>query len=65
VVRTSNAGSIVDQFAFASGLSLTISLNRHVDLALTPAEWVFLYPNGDPRNDYNAKVGLSFPFGHR
>lgn len=65
VVRTSNAGSIVDQFAFASGLSFTIPLNRHVDLALTPAEWVFLYPKGDPRNDYNAKVGLSFPFGHR
>jgi hypothetical protein len=65
VVRTSNAGSVVDQFAFASGLGLTIPINRHIDLALTPAEWVFLYPKGDPRNAYNAKVGLSFPFGHR
>jgi hypothetical protein len=65
VVRTSNAGSIVDQFAFASGFNLTIPLNRYVNLAVTPAEWVFLYPQGDPRNDFNAKVGLSFPFGHR
>jgi hypothetical protein len=64
-VRTSNAGSIVNQFAFAAGFSLTIPLNKHIDLALTPAEYVFLYPKSDPRNDYNAKVGFSFPFGHR
>lgn len=64
-VRTSNAGSVVNQFAYAAGVSLTIPLNKHIDLALTPAEYVFLYPKGDPRNDYNAKVGFSFPFGHR
>jgi len=65
VVRSSNAGSIVNQFAFATGFGLTIPLNKHVDLSLTPAEYVFLYPKGDPRNDFNAKVGFSFPFGHR
>lgn len=64
-VRSSNAGNIVHQFAFATGFGLTIPLNKHVDLSLTPAEYVFLYPKGDPRNDYNAKVGFSFPFGHR
>jgi hypothetical protein len=64
-VRASSAGTITNQFAFAAGASFSIPINKHVDLAVTPAEWVFLYPNGDPRNDYNAKVGLSFPFGHR
>ena len=64
-VRSSNAGSIVNQFAFATGFGLTIPLSKHVDLALTPAEYVFLYPKGDPRNDFNAKVGFSFPFGRR
>lgn len=64
-VRSSNAGSIVNQFVFGAAFGLTIPINKHVDLALTPAEYAFLYPKGDPRNDYNAKVGLSFPFGHR
>jgi hypothetical protein len=64
-VRTSNAGSIVNQFVFGAAFGLTIPINKHVNLALTPAEYVFLYPKGDPRNDYNAKVGLSFPFGRR
>jgi hypothetical protein len=64
-VRSSNAGSIVNQFAYAAGFSVTVPIDKHVSLALTPAEYVFLYPKGDPRNLYNAKVGLSFPFGHR
>lgn len=64
-VRTSNAGSIVNQFVFGAAFGLTIPLNKHVDLALTPVEYVLLYPKGMVRNDYNAKVGLSFPFGHR
>jgi hypothetical protein len=64
-VRSSNAGSIVNQFAFAAGASFAISLKRWVSLAITPAEWVFLYPKGDPRNDFNSKVGLSFPIGRR
>jgi hypothetical protein len=62
-VRSSSAGTITNQFAFATGLALGVPFNKHVELKVTPAEWVFLYPNGDPRNDFNAKVGLSFPFG--
>jgi hypothetical protein len=26
---------------------------------------VLLYPQNDPRNDFNAKAGLSFSFGRR
>jgi hypothetical protein len=64
-VRASSAGTITHQFAFNTGFSLSIPINRRVDFIVTPAEYIFLYPNGDPRNDYNAKLGLSFPFGHR
>jgi hypothetical protein len=64
VVRTSNAG-VTNQFAFNAGFNLSIPINKHMDFTMTPAEWIFLYPKGDPRNDYNAKVGISFPFGHR
>jgi hypothetical protein len=65
VVRTSNGGSVVNQFAFNAGFNLSIPVNKHMDFTMTPAEWIFLYPKGDPRNDYNAKVGVSFPFGRR
>jgi hypothetical protein len=61
IVRSSN-GTVVNQFAFNAGFNLSIKMNRHVNFTMTPAEWVFLYPKGDPRNDYNAKVGVSFPF---
>lgn len=64
-VRASNAGRIVNQFVFATGASLQIPLSNHVSLTITPAEWVFLYPHGDPRNDFNAKAGISIPFGRR
>jgi hypothetical protein len=64
VVRTSNAG-VTNQFAFNAGFNLSIPINKHMDFTMTPAEWIFLYPKGDPRNDYNAKVGISFPFGKR
>lgn len=64
-VRASSAGTITNQFAFATGASFNIPLNEHVELAITPAEYIFLYPNSTVRNDYNAKVGLSFPFGRR
>ena len=64
VVRTSN-GTVVDQFAFNAGFNVSIPINRHVDFTMTPAEYIFLYPKGDPRNDYNAKVGISLPLGHR
>jgi hypothetical protein len=63
-VRTSNAG-VTNQFAFNAGFNIAIPINKHMDFTMTPAEWIFLYPKGDPRNDYNAKVGVSFPFGHR
>ncbi|HEX4426180.1 MAG TPA: hypothetical protein VH079_12345 [Terriglobales bacterium] len=64
-VRASNAGSIVNQFAFATGASFAIPLRKWVSLAITPAEWVFLDPKGDPRNDFNSKIGFSFPIGKR
>jgi hypothetical protein len=64
-VRSSNAGSIVNQFAFAAGASFAIPLRSWVSLAVTPAEWVFVYPKGNPRNDFNSKIGFSFPIGRR
>ena len=64
-VRASSAGTITNQFVFAAGASLSVPLNQHVELAITPAEYIFLYPNSTVRNDYNAKIGLSFPFGRR
>jgi hypothetical protein len=64
-VRSSSAGTITNQFVFAAGESVSVPFNKHVELAITPAEYIFLYPNSTVRNDYNAKVGLSFPFGHR
>lgn len=64
-VRSSNAGSIVNQFAFASGASFSVPLKRWVSLAVTPAEWVLLFPKGQARNDFNAKIGVSFGFGHK
>lgn len=64
-VRASSAGTITNQFAFCTGLSVDIPLNQHVELAITPAEYIFLYPNSTVRNDYNSKIGLSFPFGRR
>ncbi len=60
-VRTSNAG-ITHQFAFNAGLNLNVPINKRFALTATPAEWVFLYPNHDPRNDFNAKAGISFNF---
>jgi hypothetical protein len=61
-VRVSNAGTIVNQFGFNVGFSLVFPISRRVAFTMTPAEWIFLYPKGDPRNDYNAKVGVSFGF---
>lgn len=63
-VRASSHG-ITNQAAVATGVSFSIPLAHWASLAITPAEYVFVYPNADWRNDYNAKVGLSFPFGHR
>lgn len=64
-VRGSSAGTITNQAAVNVGTSFSFPLARWASLAVTPAEYIFLYPNADWRNDYNAKVGLSFPFGHR
>ena len=63
-VRSSNAGSIVNQFAFATGASVALPFNHWVSLAITPAEYVFLHPRGEVRNDFNAKVGIRFAIGH-
>lgn len=64
-VRSSNAGTIVNQFAFNTGFNFSVPLRSWVSLTVTPAEWVFLYPKGQARNDFNAKVGFSFPIGRR
>lgn len=64
-VRASSAGKITNQLAVAAGASFAFPLAEWVNLAVTPAEYIFLYPESDRRNDYNAKVGLSFPFGKR
>jgi hypothetical protein len=63
-VRGSSHG-ITHQAVVATGFGLSIPLAHRVSLALTPAEYVFVYPHADWRNNFNAKVGLSFPFGHR
>jgi hypothetical protein len=64
-VRSSNAGKITNQLAVAAGAGFSFPLTKWVSLAVTPAEYIFLYPEGDWRNDFNSKVGLSFPIGHR
>jgi hypothetical protein len=64
-VRASSAGMITNQLAVAAGASFAIPLRSWVDLAVTPAEYIFLFPKSDWRNDYNAKVGFSFPIGRR
>ena len=64
-VRSSNHFTIVNQFIFATGASFAVPLKYSLSLVITPAEYVFLYPKGSVRNDYNAKVGLSYAFGHR
>lgn len=64
-VRASSAGKITNQLVVAAGASFSFPLAKWVSLAVTPAEYVFLYPEGDWRNDFNSKVGLSFPIGKR
>lgn len=63
-VRGSSHG-IVHQAIVATGFGLSIPLKHRVSLALTPAEYVFVYPHADWRNNFNSKIGLSIPFGHR
>jgi hypothetical protein len=63
-VRASSHG-ITEEALVAAGVSLSIPLAHRLALSITPAEYVFLYPHADWRNDYNAKVGLTLPFGHR
>ena len=63
-VRASSAGTITNELLVAGGVGLSIPIKRWVSLAVTPAEYIFLYPHSDWRNDYNGKVGLSFPIGH-
>lgn len=64
-VRSSNAGKITNSFVFGAAFGLTIPINKHVDIALTPAEYIGLDTAQGWRNDYNTKVGIAFPFGHR
>ena len=63
-VRGSSHG-ITHQAVVATGASVSFPLNHKVSLVVVPAEYAFLYPHADWRNDFNAKVGLSFAFGHR
>ena len=63
LLRTSNV-TISDSFLFNVGGNLSIPMYKHLALAITPAEYVMIKPpNGQSlRNDFNAKVGFSFPF---
>ncbi len=63
-VRSSNAGAITHQALVATGAAVTIPLRPWVSLMVLPAEYVFLYPHADWRNDINSKFGLTFPIGH-
>ena len=63
--RNSNAGAIVNSYALLTGINFTTPLRPWVSLSIIPAEYVFTYPDGDPRHSYNAKVALVFPFGHK
>jgi hypothetical protein len=64
-VRASSAGTITNQLAINVGTNFAIPIKSWVALAVTPAEYIFLYPNDDWRNDFNSKAGLSFSFGKR
>jgi hypothetical protein len=63
-VRASSHG-ITEEALVATGVGLSIPLAHRLVLSITPAEYIFLYPRADWRNDFNAKVGITFPFGHR
>ncbi len=63
--RNSNAGKAVNAYALLTGINLTMPIRPWVSLSIIPAEYVFTYPDGDPRNSYNAKVSLVFPVGHK
>lgn len=64
-VRASSAGVITNELLIATGAAFSIPLRPWVSLTVLPAEYIFLYPHSDWRNDYNAKLGLTFPIGHR
>jgi hypothetical protein len=63
-VRASSKG-ITNEALVATGVAFSIPLAKWASLAITPAEYAFLYPHADWRNDFTAKVGLIFPIGHR
>ena len=63
--RNSNAGKIVNAYALLTGINLTTPLTKWMSLSVIPAEYVFTYPDGDPRNSFNAKVSLVFPIGKK
>ena len=63
-VRASSATGITHQLLIAIGLGVSIPIKPWVSLTVTPAQYAFLYPHSDWRNDYNGKFGLSFPLGH-
>ena len=63
--RNSNAGAVVNAYALLTGINFTTPLRPWVSLSIIPAEYVFTYPAGDPRNSFNAKVALAFPVGHK
>ena len=63
--RNSNAGKVVNAYALLTGINFTTPLRPWVSLSIIPAEYVFTYPDNDPRNSFNAKVSLVFPIGHK
>ena len=63
--RNSNAGSVVNAYALLTGVNFVTPLRKWVSLSVIPAEYVFTYPDGDPRNSFNAKFALVFPVGKK
>lgn len=63
--RNSNAGKIVNAYALLTGINLTTPVTKWMSLSVIPAEYVFTYPDGDPRHSFNAKVSLVFPIGKK
>lgn len=61
-LRTSN-GKVTYSLLVNAGENLSIPLAKHFNLALTPAEYVMVKPEGMAiRNDFNSKIGFSIPF---
>jgi hypothetical protein len=61
-LRVSNAGTITNSFQFLTGIGLQLPITKRWSLKLTPAEYILVDSPSGPRNDFNAKTGISLPF---